>query len=403
MLAPPPGRSPVVRLSVMMFLQFLVLGSTMPIISLYLKMKCGFSGLQTGYILAGSAVSTLVSPFIGALVADRYISAERLLSLTHTAGALVLFVLSTRTAFVPVFICYLFYWLLIGPTTALTTAITFHHAPHAVKTFGGIRLWGTIGWIVAAWIYRLICMWRQSGDTENLEQALQLGVVSSLVLALFMLFLPRGAPRNDRPVTLLPLRGSPAADTLPLHFRGIHLHCRQDVHVRRGTLSAVARLQGKRHSSGTQHRPGSRNHGDGASRHRHHPVLLLGALLEIIRFSLFMLQLRGVALYCAIGMHGLTYAFFFVTASIFLDGQCDRKNRSGTHQYFALFTGGVSTLAGNILSGCITELTVLPGSGEIRFTRFWLVPLLFSIAGFTGLALFFRPGVRETTADRQAS
>ncbi|MBN1760000.1 MAG: MFS transporter [Chitinispirillaceae bacterium] len=403
------GGPPVIRLSVMMFLQFLVLGSTMPIISLYLKIKCGFSGLQIGYILAGSALSTLASPFIGALIADRYISAERLLSFTHAAGALILYILSTQTDFLPVFICHLSYWLLIGPTTALTTAITFHHAPEAVKTFGGIRLWGTIGWIAAAWIYRLLCLWRQYDSTENLELALQLGVYSSLVLTLFALFIPRGAPRIDRPPTLLPRESLAVILRKPVLVLCIFT----------GLIAIADRMYmfgGAPYLQSLGYREnnilpvlsigqfpeilGMALLGAAILRFGNKKVLLLGVLLEIIRFILFMLKVKGMVLYSSIGIHGLTYTFIFVTASIFLDSRCTPENRSGAHQYFALFVGGVSTLAGNILSGFVAELATLPGTGEIRFEQFWFVPLLFSIAGFLILLLFFKPDRQRSTSIR---
>ncbi len=393
------GDPPVIRLAIMMFLQFLVLGSTMPIISLYLKSQCGFSGLQTGYILAGSALSTLVSPFIGALIADRYISAERLLSLTHATGALALFILSTQTSFVPVFFCYLLYWLLIGPTTALTTAITFHHAPQAVKTFGGIRLWGTIGWIAAAWCYRLLCLWK-SESSGDLEPALQLGVYSALALSIFMFSIPRGSPVINRPTTLLPresLRIVLRQPVLFLCIAAVLISIADRMYMYGGapflrslgyhennilpilSIGQVPEIAGMALLGAAIVRFGSKK------------VLLFGAVLEILRFTLFALGITGPLLYCSIGIHGLTFAFVFVTASIFLDGYCDRENRSGAHQYFALFAGGISTLAGNILSGVIAERTAHPDTGTILFSRFWLMPLLFSVGGFIMLLVFFRP------------
>lgn len=396
----------------MMFLQFLVLGSTMPIISLYLKTKCGFSGMQIGYVLAGSALSTLAAPFIGALVADRVVSAERLLSLTHAAGALVLSILSTQTSFFPVAFCHVLYWLLIGPTTALTTAITFHHAPEAVKTFGGIRLWGTIGWIAAALIYRSVSVWQSSATTGTLDLALQLGVWSSLGIALFMFTLPRGAPRFGRPKELLP-RASLAIvlrrPVLPLCLFAVCIAIADRMYMFGGApfLKSIGYQENNilpvLSIGQVPEILGMALLGFGITRFGCKKVLLAGTLLEIIRFALFALGVRGIPLYCSIGIHGLTYAFFFVTASIFLDKQCDRENRSGAHQYFALFVMGISTLVGNIFSGFVAEKTVIPGTTEIIFSRFWLMPLLFSIIGCVGILFFFKESAPSTASNRQAS
>ena len=191
-------------LSAMMFQEFFVLGATMPIITLYLKSDLHFSGAQVGIILAATSLSSFVSPLIGACIADRVMSAERLLSLSHCFGAALLYGLSLQTDFVPVVMYHLCYWLVIGPSAALTTAITFHHAPEAVKTFGGIRLWGTLGWIAAAWVFRYGFAGSPAPAQGTLHGALTMGIGASLVLSLFALAIPPGAPKSDAPIVLFP-------------------------------------------------------------------------------------------------------------------------------------------------------------------------------------------------------
>ena len=124
----------------MMFLQYVVMGSIWPIISLYLKQVLGFSGAQSGQILAMSAVAAFVAPAVGACVADRWISAERLLSICHFSGAVCMGLISMQTKFEAVLGLYLAYTVSMGPTVPLTNAITFHHAPGGQGKFGNTRV-----------------------------------------------------------------------------------------------------------------------------------------------------------------------------------------------------------------------------------------------------------------------
>ncbi|MBN1575420.1 MAG: MFS transporter [Chitinispirillaceae bacterium] len=380
-------------------MQFFALGCTMPIITLYLKSERGFSGSQIGLIMAVTALSSLFSPLIGACIADRLISAERLLSLSHMGGAVLLYFLSLQSQFIPVLFFHLFYWLIIGPTSALTTAITFHHAPHAVKTFGGIRLWGTLGWIGAAWVFR--CCFLQEGapaGTGDLRGALLLGVCSSLILSAFSLSIPPGAPKIHTRIVLLPKDSlriimSPSiltfalfailisiADRMYMFGGGPYLKSLgfQD----RNILPALSIGQGPEVF-------GLAILGLLIIRFGIKKVFLLGAMLEIIRFLLFAAEVNGLPLYFGISLHGLTFAFFFVTASIFLDRNCTARTRSGVHQNFALIVSGTSTLIGNLLAGFVADRARLQNGG-IAFPLFWSVPLIFSVVGFVGILIFFK-------------
>ena len=384
----------------MMFMEFFVLGSTMPIISLYLKNELGLSGTRIGIIMAVSAVSSLVSPVISACVADRLISAERLLSIMHFISAFMLYGMRSSTGFTPVLLFYFFYWLLIGPTTALTTAITFHHAPHAVKNFGGIRLWGTIGWIAAAWTFRF---WFSAPSDPayagNLDGALLMGIYGSLLLGASALLIPGRMLPPREPIVLLPpdalrIIKRPQflifvlfavvitlADRMYMYGGGPFL---QSLGYRSENIMPVLSIGQMPEIFGLAllgffiGRFGIRN------------TLLLGALFEIIRFALFTTNISGFPLYGAISLHGLAYGFFFVTASIHIDRHCDAKSRSGVHQYFALLVGGTGNLVGNIISGFVAEQTGITASADASFTVFWMTALLLSIAGFLGILFTFR-------------
>jgi len=395
MTIPPTGqRPPLFRLNCMMFLEFFVLGSTMPIISLYLKNELQFSGAQTGFILSLSAISAFVSPFISAVFADRLLSAERLLSLLHFASALLLFLLQSSTSFVFVLFLYLFYWMLVGPTTALTTAITFHHAPEAVKQFGGIRLWGTLGWIAAAWTFRFFF---SSGG--NLHGALVMGAYGSIVLGLFSLTLPKGLTNLNKKIVLLPkdsLKVILHPPTLLLAFFSILFSMADRMYMYGGgpflrslgftekdimpvlSIGQIPEIFGLALLGLCITRIGIKK------------TLLIGTTLEVIRFLLFSFEVSGPVLYLAISLHGLTYAFFFITASIYIDKNSTPQSRSGAHQYIAMLVGGTGALFGNIVAGFVSDYAKIGSGAGQSFMMFWMVPMLLSAVGMAGIMVFFR-------------
>lgn len=119
-------------------------------------------------------------------------------------------------------------------------------------------------------------------------------------------------------------------------------------------------------------------------------ALLLGIAIEILRFSVLLSGVSGALLYAGISLHGLTYAFIFISASIYLDEKTTKASRSGAHQLFSFMVGGISSLAGNLLAGFVAEQARVAGSDIMHFSLFWLVPLLLSIGGFTGILLLFK-------------
>ncbi len=97
------------RLSLLFFLQYLINGAIFPIFALYMKNYLQFSGAQVGIILAMSSVTALVSPLLGAVVADKYLSAERLFGICHLIAAGLLLLLAVQKTFLPVLILYFFF------------------------------------------------------------------------------------------------------------------------------------------------------------------------------------------------------------------------------------------------------------------------------------------------------
>ncbi len=300
-----------------------------------------------------------------------------------------------QTEFIPVLLYYLIYGLITGPAMALTTAITFHHAPDAVKKFGGIRLWGTFGWFMAAWVFSFL--WSAKGlsiQSETLRSALELSALSSVITALYALTLPVGLKRNNTRVMLIPkdsLRVILQPEILIVSLLSI-LITFADRYYMFGGAPFLKNL-------GYEDRQilpilsvgqipeilGLGLLGLALKKFGLKKTLLLGAFFEISRFFIFLSGNRDL-LYLGIGLHGLTYAYFFIPLTMFLDTRCDKFSRAGAHQLFAMISS-VGGFTGNLLAGITADLSST-GVNQIDFSRFWFVPLLFSIAGFSGILLF---------------
>ncbi|MCH7498220.1 MAG: MFS transporter, partial [Candidatus Marinimicrobia bacterium] len=137
------------RLSVMMFLQYAIWGSWAPVLSAYLQNDLGFSGTQVGVIYSLLPLATIISPFIAGQVADRYFASEKLIAILQLSGGAVLLFVASITDYSIMIWVMLFYSLLYAPTLALTNSIAMINMEDTEKDFGVIRVWGTIGWIVA--------------------------------------------------------------------------------------------------------------------------------------------------------------------------------------------------------------------------------------------------------------
>jgi MFS family permease len=156
------------KLSVMMFLQFFIWGAWLPLIFGYLP-SLGFSDLQAALILGAFNVSAVIAMFFSNQFADRNFAAEKFLAFSHLVGGLAILALSfirggwmvslgefqVNVSFWTFFFLMLLHCLFYVPTISITNSIAFANMKDS-KEFGFVRLWGTIGWIAAAWPFVFI-------------------------------------------------------------------------------------------------------------------------------------------------------------------------------------------------------------------------------------------------------
>src|SRR5947199_10187008 len=180
-------KSLIVRLWIMVFLQYGIWSMWYVTMGTYLNSTLHFEGGQIGLAYGTTAVGAMISPFFVGMVADRFFATERLLAALHLLGGIVLFYASTQTSFVPLYLVLLAYTLCYMPTLALTNSLSFRQMDDPGREFPGVRVLGTIGWIAAGIVVGTMGL-------EATAMPMRLAAVGSMVLGVFSLLLPHTPP-----------------------------------------------------------------------------------------------------------------------------------------------------------------------------------------------------------------
>ncbi len=390
------------KLSVMMFLQYVVWGAWFVPIGTYLGETLDFPGEQIGLVVGTTAIGAIVSPFFVGMVADRYFATERLLAVVHLLGGIVLFAASLQTSFGAMYVVLLAYSLLYMPTLALTNSISFRQMTDPGREFPGVRVLGTIGWIVAGLIVGFLGL-------EATARPMQIGAAVSIVLGLFCLTLPHTPPAKaaDR-VTARDVLGLDALRLLrerafavfvlgsflvciPLQFYYAFTNLfLNEIGVENAagkmTLGQVSEIGFMLLMPWFLIRFGVKN------------LLLIGMLAWAARYVLFAYGDPGGGmwmLYGGILLHGICYDFFFVTGQIYVDRKAPADLRAAAQGFITLITYGVGGFIGTWLSGRIVDAYATTGGGH-AWPEIWLIPAAWATVVLVLFAVFFTH--RETPA-----
>jgi nucleoside transporter len=380
------------RLSLLMFIQYFIWGATGPIISLYLRDCLSFSGAQIGLVLGLAAVSAIVSPAIMTFLADRVISSERLLCLLNAAGGACMFLFSLQTEFYPALVVYIIYNITMNPSVPLINAITFHHStPAEREKFGNIRVWGTIGWIAVAWFFSFVIL-RDGGHAAAREGSplpllLKISSITSFVMAAYSLTIPKDAGRQRSKREFFPIGAvriicKPrvfalaligAAGTVVDRFYNVGAapFLKHIGFSERGIMPAMSLGQFTEIFAMGALALLLKRFGAKA-------VLLAGVAIGIFRFAAFGAGSPKLLIYAALCTHGIVYTFVMITVVICLDRFCDKSERAGVHQLFAVIQAGFGGFVGNYAAGLTVDL-VSDSTGAVNYTAYWAVPLVMSI------------------------
>ena len=175
------------RLTVMNFLQYAVWGSWLISLGTYLGKNLGFEGSQIGSFYATMGIASLFMPAVMGVIADRWVQAQRLLGISHIVAAALMIVASQQTSYETLYPLVLLSVMFYMPTIALSNTVAYNALNKAnldtVKAFPPIRVWGTVGFIVAMWIVDLTG-WKESSFQLNFSAIL------GIALGLYCMTLP---------------------------------------------------------------------------------------------------------------------------------------------------------------------------------------------------------------------
>ena len=182
------------RLSLMMFLQFFVWGAWYTTIGNYMAAN-GMADL-THWPYTVNPIAAIVAPFFVGMIADRYFATEKVLATLHLLGGVLMLLVPLASGAPTLFVLLLLaYNLCYMPTMALANSLAFHHIQDQEKQFPLIRVFGTVGWIVAGLFIGFVLA-RFTGDRLPDTTALPLYTtgVASLLLGLYSFSLPHTPP-----------------------------------------------------------------------------------------------------------------------------------------------------------------------------------------------------------------
>src|SRR5258705_2913630 len=185
------------KLSAMMFLQFFIWGAWYTTIAVY--MTHHGMGTLTHWPYTVNPIAAIAAPFFLGLVADRYFATEKVLGVLHVLGGLVMLVVPQATGAPTVFIVLLLiYNLCYMPTLGLANSLAFHHIQSQEQQFPLIRVFGTVGWIVAGvFLSYLLRPPAGAGAEQNPPPLYNTGTAEPLPVPLHFPP-PQNAPPNPR-------------------------------------------------------------------------------------------------------------------------------------------------------------------------------------------------------------
>lgn len=393
------------RLSVLMFLEFFIWGGWFVTLGSYLAQSLSASGVQIGAAYSTQSWGAIIAPFIVGLVADRYFNAERVLAVLHLAGGALLLWLAQVTAFTSFLPVLFVYMALYMPTLALVNSISFRQLQDPARQFGAVRVWGTIGWIVAGLAISYLFAWDSPGSVSRggLRNTFIMCGCASLLLGLYSFTLPKTPPaaRGQARKQLRDILGADALSLLaernflffflasiliciPLAF--YYQHANQFL-----TELKVANPTGKQTLGQMSEVLFMLALPVFLGRFGIKLTLLVGMLAWALRYALFAFGNAGPLvslLLIGIALHGVCYDFFFVSGQIFIDSKAGVAIKSAAQGLITLATYGVGMLIGFSVAGWITDLYALPGGHD--WSRIWLYPAVFAVVVLVLFAVSFR-------------
>lgn len=389
-----------IQLSVMMFLQFFLWGAWYVTMGPFMG-TAGMKPETIGWAYTVGPIAAIVSPFFLGLVADRFFATERILGILHLLGgvALCLAPLAADQSPSLFIVAILLHMLCYMPTLGLSNTLALHNMSNPEKQFPLIRVFGTIGWIVAGLLISLFGF-----DTSSSMFYLAGG--SGVLLGVYSFSLPHTPP---------PAKGQPfsARDALGLDALKLLKSPSFAVFAVCSCLLCIPLAAYYAFAPGFAGDMGFVKIGSTMSLGQMSEILFMlvmplffarlgvkwmlavGMLAWVARYGLFAAGADDHVRWMVIGgivLHGICYDFFFVTGQIYTDQVAGAKMRGQAQGFLVLITQGLGMLIGAQLAGRLVGkfTTEVSDAKTTDWQQVWIYPAAFAMVILIVFVLFFR-------------
>jgi len=389
------------RLCVMMFLQYAIWGAWSPVLSDYLLNELGFSGTQVGIIYSLLPLATIVAPFIGGQIADRYFASQKVIAILQLIGGGLLLFISKVSDYNTMMWLMLFYCLLYAPTLALTNSVAFINLKNSEKEFGIVRVWGTIGWIVSG---LALMGWRHFAQAEEAlalrGDTFLLAGVFSIIMGFQAFGLPRTPPKKE--------------GTKPWAFLEAIKMMKNKNFLAFAIISFIVAtelmfyyvltapfLTSDKIGLSSASVPGVMVIAQVAeifvlaillpyfiSKIGIRNILVIGVLAWPIRYIIFAIGQPSWLVIASLSLHGFCFVFFFAAAFIYVDTIAPRDIRHSAQSFIMLITYGIGSYIGSLFAGWIRDLFTT--DAVTNWTHVFVVPCFLTVLCAVAFLLFVK-------------
>jgi NHS family xanthosine MFS transporter len=399
------------RLTLLSFLQFFIWGSWLITIGGYWFQNKGWSGTEFGAIFSTMGIASLFMPALAGVIADRWVNAEKLLGVFHLLGAICLFLVPQMQNPAQMFSLMLVNMMFYMPTISLSITVSYSAMKKAnmdiVKEYPPIRVFGTIGFIVAMWTVSLM-------KIETSSMQFYVASIAAFILGIYSFTLPKcDVNAQVKKKTLIDTLGLKAftlfkdskmalffifsmllgaALQLTNAYGDTFLHDFAKIDAYKG-LTAIkypAIIMSISQMSETLfiltipfflRKFGIKK------------VMLFSMIAWVFRFGLFGFGnpadgLWMIILSCII--YGMAFDFFNISGSLYVETQTDSSIRASAQGVFMMMTNGFGAIMGSSLSGLLIDHFFKATNGDFQWQGIWFTFAAYALVVAVLFAIFFK-------------
>ncbi|HEX2395919.1 MAG TPA: nucleoside permease [Bacteroidales bacterium] len=382
-------------LSFMMFLQYYIWGSWYVTMGTYMTEFLNSNGIQIGAAYSALAIATMISPFFIGMIADRFFAAQRLMGILHILGGLLLYFASKVDSNSGFYWIILLYSLVYMPTIALSNSVAFRQMSDPGKQFPIVRVFGTIGWVIAGLMIARL-------GIEKTPGTFHMAAIVSAALGLYSFLLPDTPPLakkatssaksilgidafvlfKDRPYLIFFIAAIFVCIPLSFYFGFANLFLNQA-----GMENAAGKMILGQVSEALFilaipllfNSIGVKN------------MLIIGMTAWLLRYLCFAfgnVDANVWMLYTGIILHGICYDFFFVTGYMYTEKKSNDKIKNAAQGLFTFVTYGLGMFIGTWFSGFVTNYYSV--NQVYNWRSIWIVPAVIAVAVLFCFIFFFK-------------